>query len=238
MQNHIAFLLPEKSGTDSGEKMAAVENGIEMVLEWQTGTSMMEMLVPEITMHALSYLDYPSLCRLSMTNSLMHRAANDENAWKALYLKDFSLEQANVKPENGWKAFYAATRAVVNINAEFFRIVKEKSLSAMSQFWLNTDYVKCFHATGESFSGHAEVMESWRSAFSWENVADSQIQDVRPRVLTDVAWVTMKAHVGMETGLCNITNVYELHNGKWYMVLHQSSPALIHGGADHQFLQG
>ena len=53
----------------------------------QSGASMMEQLVPEITTHALSYLDYPSLCRLSMTNSLMRKAANDDNAWKALYHK-------------------------------------------------------------------------------------------------------------------------------------------------------
>lgn len=58
-----------------------------LVTERQTGASMMEQLVPEITTHTLSYLDYPSLCRLSMTNSLMRKAANDDNAWKALYHK-------------------------------------------------------------------------------------------------------------------------------------------------------
>lgn len=78
--------------TGGGENMTAVlsgvrENGGEMVVERQTGASMMEQLVPEITTHALSYLDYPSLCRLSMTNSLMRKAANDDNAWKALYHK-------------------------------------------------------------------------------------------------------------------------------------------------------
>lgn len=65
----------------------ATENGGEKPLERQSGASMMEQLVPEITTHALSYLDYPSLCRLSMTNSLMRKAANDDNAWKALYHK-------------------------------------------------------------------------------------------------------------------------------------------------------
>lgn len=59
----------------------------QLMTERQTGASMMEQLVPEITTHALSYLDYPSLCRLSMTNSLMRKAANDDNAWKALYHK-------------------------------------------------------------------------------------------------------------------------------------------------------
>lgn len=56
-------------------------------VERQAGGSMMEQLVPEITTHALSYLDYTSLCRLSMTNSAMRRAANDDGAWKALYHK-------------------------------------------------------------------------------------------------------------------------------------------------------
>lgn len=58
-------------------------------------------------------------------------------------------------PPNGWKAYYAATRAIVNVNAEFFRIVKERLLQDMGHFWLNADYVKCFHASGESFSGYA-----------------------------------------------------------------------------------
>jgi hypothetical protein len=58
-----------------------------MDVEAKEGGSMMEQLVPEITTHALSYLDYTSLCRLSMTNAAMRRAANDDGAWKALYEK-------------------------------------------------------------------------------------------------------------------------------------------------------
>ncbi|XP_010267606.1 PREDICTED: F-box protein SKIP8 isoform X2 [Nelumbo nucifera] len=124
-----------------------------VVAERQTGASMMEQLVPEITTHALSYLDYPSLCRLSMTNSLMRKAANDDSAWKALYHKDFTMEQDSVTPINGWKAYYAATRAVVNVNAEFYNIIREKSLQAMSRLWLHADYVKCIHGSGELFTG-------------------------------------------------------------------------------------
>ncbi|KAL2236726.1 F-box protein SKIP8 isoform X1 [Sesamum indicum] len=235
--------LGEDSGIDSGAEMTArlsggvKENGVEMVVERQTGASMMEQLVPEITTHALSYLDYPSLCRLSMTNSLMRKAANDDNAWKALYHKDFTLEQDNVTPTNGWKAYYAATRAIVTINAEFFRIVRERLLPAMGQLWLNADYVKCFHATGESFSGYNAVMESWQLAFSWENVADFQIRDVRTRVLTDMAWVTMKVFVDIGAGPFNVTNIFEFHNGRWYMVHHHSSALLIHRGGQQQLMQ-
>ncbi|KAG5014573.1 hypothetical protein AAZX31_08G023800 [Glycine max] len=205
-----------------------------VLTERRMGSSMMEELVPEITTHALSYLDYPSLCRLSMTNSLMRKAANDDNAWKALYHKDFTLEQDSITPTNGWKAYYAATRAIVNINTEFFNIVRDKSLQAMSHFWLNADYVKCIHASG-FFSGYNAVMQGWQLVFNWEQGLNFQVRDVCARVLTDMAWVTMKTYVDMDTGPFNVTNIYEFHNGRWYMVHHHSS---VDGDVDHQIVHG
>lgn len=186
----------------------------------QTGCSMMEQLVPEITTHALSYLDYPSLCRLSMTNSSMRRAANDDNAWKALYHKDFTLEQDGITPANGWKAYYAATKAVVRVNTEFYNIIRERSLPSMSRLWLNSDYVKCIHGSGELFTGYTAVLDSWALAFTWAAPA-FEIRDVCPRVLSGMAWVSMKAYAN---GAYNVTNVYEFHNDRWYMVHHHSSP--------------
>ncbi|XP_059443753.1 F-box protein SKIP8-like [Corylus avellana] len=206
------------------------------VAERATGASMMEQLVPEITTHALSYLDYPSLCRLSMTNSLMRKAANDDNAWKALYHKDFTLEQDSVTPANGWKAYYAATRAIVNINAEFFNIIKERSIQAMSHFWRNADYVKCVHASGELFSGYNAVIQSWQLAFNWEHGVNFQVRDVRARVLTDMAWVTMKTFIDIDSGPFNVTNVFEFHNGRWYMVHHHSSVMLMDGEVEQQLV--
>lgn len=70
-------------------------------------------------------------------------------------LQDFTVEQGTINPPNGWKAYYAATKAIMNLNAEFYSIIREGSLPAMSRFWLNADYVKCIHATGEFFTGYA-----------------------------------------------------------------------------------
>ncbi|XP_042000870.1 F-box protein SKIP8-like isoform X2 [Salvia splendens] len=207
----------------------ATENGVER----QSGASMIEQLMPEITAHALSYLDYQSLCRLSMTNSHMRKAADDDNAWKALYHKDFTLEQDNVTPPNGWKAYYAATRAVVTVNAEFFRIVRERLVQAMRQIWLQADYVKCFRANGDSFSGYNAVVGSWQISLDRENVAAFEIQDVRVRVMSNMAWVTMKVYPDILTGLFNVTNVYELHDGRWYMVHHHCSAYVRLGGGGH-----
>ncbi|KAJ8492440.1 hypothetical protein OPV22_014161 [Ensete ventricosum] len=210
-------------GTAVGDKKAAVA-------EWQAGGSMMEQLVPEITTHALSYLDYTSLCRLSMTNSAMRRAANDDGAWKALYHKDFTVEQDTVNPSSGWKAYYAATKAIININAEFYNIIRERSLLAMSSLWLNADYVKCMHGSGELFTGYGAVIDSWALALNWGQGGgqeiDLQIRDVRARILDGMAWVTMTSYIGVELEAYYVTNIYEFHDGRWYMVHHQSSMML------------
>lgn len=214
------------NGGGGGGQVVVVERERQQMI----GASMMEQLVPEITTHALSYLDYPSLCRLSMTNSSMRKAANDDNAWKALYHKDFTMEQDSVTPANGWKAYYAATRAIVNINQQFFDFIRQRSLQEMGRLWLNADYVKCIHASGELFSGYSGVLGSWQLAFNWDPAVEFEVRDVRSRVLSDVAWVTMKAYVGMEHSPLNVTNVFELHNGQWYMVHHHASLVLANGG--------
>lgn len=68
--------------------------------------------------------------------------------------KEFTEEQGSVTPVNGWKAYYAATKAIVNVNSEFFSIIIARSLHRMAQFWLNADYVKSFQQSGELFSGY------------------------------------------------------------------------------------
>lgn len=198
----------------------------------------MEQLVPEIMTHAFSYLDYPSLCRLSMTNSSMRRMANDDNAWKALYRKDFTTEQGTVSPPNGWKSYYAATKAVVDVNADYFNILRAKNIEGMSRLWLRADYVKCVHPRGLLLSGYVAVMESWELAFNWNQPYECQLSDMRVRVVGDMAWVTLKEYVNAALEPFLVTNIYEFHNGRWFMVHHHSTSILEAGAADQGMFGG
>lgn len=211
---------------NGGGEMMAVDRERPLTV----GASMMEQLVPEITTHVLSYLDYQSLCSLSMANYSMRRAANEDNAWKTLYHKDFTTEQYGIRPANGWKAYYAATKAIVNTNQRFFDIIRERSILEMGQLWLNADYVKCVHASGDIFTGYNRVIRSWQLAFNWELGIDFQIQDVSARVMTDIAWITMKAYIAMDHSGLNLTNVFEFHDGQWFLVHHHSSEMLFNDG--------
>ncbi|KAK4793825.1 hypothetical protein SAY86_011819 [Trapa natans] len=145
---------------------------------------------------------------------------------------DFTLEQDNVKPINGWKSYYAMTRAIVNINSEFFDIIRERSISSMSNIWLNSDYVKCFHASGTLYSSYNGVIQSWHQGFNWDQAVNFHVQDVRVRVLPGMAWVTMKAFVHVD--MFNITNIFEFHTGRWYLVHHHSSVMDIDGEVELQ----
>ncbi|XP_074578463.1 F-box protein SKIP8-like [Curcuma longa] len=215
-------------GGSGGEGHMEVGDKVAEAEDRQAGGSMVEQLAPEITTHALSYLDYASLCRLSMTNSVMRKAANDDGAWKALYHKDFNVEQETVTPTNGWKAYYAVTKAIMDVNVRFYNIIREGSLQAMSYLWLNADYVKCIHESGGIFIGYDAVIDRWALIFSWGIPGDGhgidvQLQNVRARILEDVAWVTMDAYIDVDFGPFRVTNVYEFHDGQWFIVHHHSS---------------
>ncbi|KAK9926946.1 hypothetical protein M0R45_024152 [Rubus argutus] len=78
--------------------------------------------------------------------------------------------------------------------------------------------------SGELFSGYNAV-QSWQLAFNWEQAVNFQVRDVCAHVLTDMALVTIKTYVDdhLDTGPFNVTNVFEFHNARWYMVHHHSS---------------
>jgi len=80
------------------------------------------------------------------------------------------------------------------------------------------------------------VVQSWQLAFNWEHGVNFQVRDVRARVLTDMAWVTMKTFVDIDSGPFNVTNIYEFHNGRWYMVHHHSSVMLMDAEVEQQLV--
>jgi ketosteroid isomerase-like protein len=88
---------------------------------------------------------------------------------------------------------------------------------------------------------YSAVIDSWALAFNWVQGAGGagqgvgfQLQDVRARVLGDMAWLMFKVYADVDAGPFNVTNIYEFHNGRWYMVHHHSSPIPL-DGAPNQF---
>lgn len=104
-------------------------------------SSMMEQLVPEIMQHTLSYLDYKSLCNMSMTNSVIRRAASDDSAWKSLFHKVlnifwcwslfipayFLLGDGLFWREGMWQTFMNVSRSFFACKSAIFAVMQEFS---------------------------------------------------------------------------------------------------------------
>ncbi|XP_059063423.1 F-box protein SKIP8 isoform X2 [Cryptomeria japonica] len=163
----------------------------------------------------------------------------NSNMWacSSCYCKtDFTTEQAAISPPNGWKAYYAATKAVIGVNEEWYRVCKLKSLRGMSRLWLNADYVKCILPGRAVFTGYEKVLQSWAITFQWDQHNDRQLRDVQARVFGDMAWVTFKEFFNAAIGPALATNIFEFHNGQWFMVHHHSSPMVEVGIGDPMVL--
>ncbi|KAI5061795.1 hypothetical protein GOP47_0022334 [Adiantum capillus-veneris] len=147
-------------------------------------------------------------------------------------MQDFTVEQSCVMAPCGWKAHYAVTKAVLEVNRNFYKSFHAKSIKGMNRLWLHSDYVKCIHPNGECLSGYESIMEHWRTIFSWNQRFEFDLQDERVRVFGNVAWVTLKESINSSPDLIMTTNVFELHHGHWYMVHHHSSLQLEGGNFD------
>ncbi|KAL1222573.1 F-box protein SKIP8 [Cardamine amara subsp. amara] len=157
-----------------------------------------------------------------MTSYSMWKAANDDKLWKSLYHKEFTEKHVNVNPVNGWKAHYAATKAVIDVKYEFFNIIVSRSLDRMASLWLNADQVQCID--GEHFSGYDAVMRRWEFCFdNWPIGYDLEDLDVQFRIQTTLACVTTHAIDHVIAGLFRLSNVFQLHNGRWLLVHHHGS---------------
>lgn len=122
--------------------------------------------------------------------------------------------------------------AVAESNARFYDALQRADLSAMEEVWLHESWVMCIHPGWELIVGWEAVHDSWKRIF--ENASGMRVsaQNVRIQISGSFAWVSCSEHlalfrnsssapIGAET---IATNLFQLVEGSWLMVLHHASP--------------
>ena len=113
----------------------------------------------------------------------------------------------------------------------FYEAFERRDLAAMMAVWAESDDVVCVHPRGVRLTGFEAVRESWAQIFAG---ADGPLRvratEVRRFDGNSVAVHTLVEVIGAPgskpehaTSIC-ATNVFELTDGGWRMVLHQSTP--------------
>ena len=112
----------------------------------------------------------------------------------------------------------------------FYDAFERANLAAMMAVWAESDDVVCVHPTGPRLAGFEAVRESWAQIFS----GGAQLR-VKPTEQKRFDGQTVAVHTLVEVLTATggqgtpqaviATNVYELGDGGWRMVVHHATPA-------------
>jgi ketosteroid isomerase-like protein len=121
---------------------------------------------------------------------------------------------------------------VANANSEFYRAFESLDIERMGQIWLPESYVSCTHPGWSRILGWGAVMQSWERIFAGAFGVRIQVSEEVTQVRGDIAWVTCTEDVetqladGVSRGLVEATNVFERHDGRWFLIHHHGSPLI------------
>jgi uncharacterized protein (TIGR02246 family) len=113
--------------------------------------------------------------------------------------------------------------------AAFYDAFERGDIAAMMSVWAESDSVVCIHPDGPRVAGFQAVRESWVQIFSGApqlsvRTVDVQRFDGQEVVVHSVIEQVSPRGQQAPVGQVYATNVYELTDGGWRMVVHHASP--------------
>ena len=123
--------------------------------------------------------------------------------------------------------------------AAFYDAFERGDIKAMMAVWAESDDVSCIHPSGARVMGFDAVRESWVQIFSGAPHLRVRTLDVRRfegqgiEVRHVVEEISPRGQPGT-IGLAFATNVYELTEGGWRMVVHHASASPVVPAAEER----
>ena len=122
---------------------------------------------------------------------------------------------------------------IKKINERFYEAISTANLSLMEDLWVKTDEAKCVHPGWPIIFGWEKIRESWRTIFSSGGLADIEVSKVYIDVNGSSAWLNCNERISYVIDnqviitMAQTTNIFELKDQQWLMVLHHASPMPI-----------
>lgn len=131
---------------------------------------------------------------------------------------------------------------ILELNTKFYDALVKNDLELMESIWLNNEKAKCVHPGWPMLYGWEAVKESWKTIFESESPTEVSLSDVNIQIIDNIAWIiciekiSHKVGNELQTGYAQSTNLFELAEDSWQMVLHHASPVPVPRGeieSDH-----
>jgi len=124
----------------------------------------------------------------------------------------------------------ADKKEVLKVNDMFYRALGTRDLNLMDTVWVQDNRAGCIHPGWIILQGWIALRQSWENVFDPNDQLDIELSNVSVEARGNVAWVTCvqkliyKNRIPVGINLSQSTNIFELHNSGWLMVLHHASP--------------
>lgn len=124
-------------------------------------------------------------------------------------------------------------KEIQKINEQFYEAICTADLSMMEGLWVKTDEAKCVHPGWPIIFGWEKICESWRNIFSSGSLANIEISNVYIDINGSSAWLNCTERLSyiiegqVIITMAQTTNIFELKEQKWQMILHHASPMPI-----------
>ena len=109
----------------------------------------------------------------------------------------------------------------------FYEAFERGDLAAMMTVWAEADDVVCVHPQGPRIVGFEAVRQAWAQIFAGAGQMRVEIAEVHrfdgPTVAVHSVVEQVGPRSGGASGSVHATNVYELTEGGWRMVVHHAS---------------
>ncbi len=111
----------------------------------------------------------------------------------------------------------------------FYTAFANSNLKAMMEVWLDSDTVTCVHPVGPRISGRDAVRGSWAEIFSNSGGLKFRLGEVSRTQDALLAIHVLHEHITVpgepgERPPAVATNIYQLTQDGWHMILHHASP--------------
>ncbi len=120
---------------------------------------------------------------------------------------------------------------------QYYEAFAAANADMMAAVWLDEEHATCIHPLAERLRGFQAIVSSWRSIFDSQGPTPIEFTAVDRHQGPALA-----VHVGVEivrsgrgSTALTVTNIYQLTNDGWRMLLHHASPqAASRGGGDER----
>ena len=111
----------------------------------------------------------------------------------------------------------------------FYNAFRTANLQAMMKTWADREFIECIHPMSDRDRGRVAVEESWRRIFDGGLKVELELSNVHRTQDALLAIHTVYEHFrspGDDRRHPPViaTNIYQLIDGGWHMVLHHASP--------------